>query len=211
MDYRREELRKMGAELQRSINHASLTVAPLDSDVTEAGKRWRAESKQTPSQFWGRIAIRCFCAAVEARLFTLRKMAEQMAVLYGIQFTSEETDILAEQRTVTGDNGVQTVRPKWLPFPDSLKESFRLFAKPVGTVVTLDYGPGGFSDLCSTFQVRNRLMHPKQPFDVEVKAEDMKAADRGMEWFNRAIADLLGECQTVIRKRIATLTTPKGG
>lgn len=134
-----------------------------------------------------------------------------MGVLYGIQFTPGEADTLAEQRTVTGANGVQTVRPKWLPFPDPLKESFRLFAKSVGTVVTLDYASGGFSDLCSVFQVRNRLMHPKQPFDVEVKAEDMKTADRGIEWFNRAIADLLGQCQTVVRKRIATVTTPKGG
>ncbi|MEI9960658.1 MAG: hypothetical protein WDM76_05865 [Limisphaerales bacterium] len=106
-----------------------------------------------------------------------------MIILSGIQFDLKEVEILTEKRIVK-QNGIQTTRPKYLSFPDSVKESFRLFAKAAGTITTVDYG-NNFSDLCKTFEVRNRLMHPKQPFDVQISSEDINTADREIIWFDK--------------------------
>jgi hypothetical protein len=171
-----EDLKKREAELRKLIRYSSLTTAPLESDWKETIKRWQQDRT---SQFWSRVAVRCLCAAIEARLFTFRKMAEQMAPLGEVRFESEEIEILTEQRIVV-INGVQTIKPKWLPFPTSLKESFRLFAKATGATIKTDYGVVGFEALCSTFDLRNRLMHPKKPFDVQVDAQDIETAEQGI-------------------------------
>ncbi len=149
-----KELMKRVAEIQKLISFYTLTCQPLHSDFSFAIRQWQQDRT---SQFWSRTAIRCVCAAIEATLFSFRTMAEQAAGVSKppIQFDPEELEILSEKQM---RNGI--LRPKFLSPPDAVKESFRLFAKAIGTTVTLDYG-NGFSDLCATFEVRNRLMHPE--------------------------------------------------
>jgi hypothetical protein len=202
-----EDLRKRAADLDKLIKRLALTSEPLESDWRETIKRWQKEGK---SQFWSRIAIRTLCASIEARLYSFRKMAEQMAPLEGVQFDSEETAILSEEKVVL-THGVEKKRPKWLPFPDSVKESFRLFAKAVGATIRIDYGTGGFLALCRTFEVRNRLMHPKEPFDIQVAARDINTAEQGIAWFNKTYVDVLDKCQTHIDQKVEAMKTSKCG
>jgi hypothetical protein len=192
-----EELMVKAEQLRKLVSLSGLNYHPLHSDLAFASKQWRLDRS---SQFWSRTVIRCLCAAVEATLFSFRKMAEQMSTLKNIQFTAEEIEILSEKRIVE-KNGIQTTRPKYLPFPDASKESFRLFGKAVGATVTIDYD-AGFTDLCATFEVRNRLMHPKKPFDVEVNANDINTAERGIHWFNKAYTGVIHQCQTHIGQTI---------
>ena len=187
-----EDLLDKATELLKLVRLSGLTYLPLHSDVTYAIKQWQSD----PSQFWSRTSIRCLCAAVEATLFAFRKMAEKMTVLSGIQFDSKEMEILSEKKI----NGSR----KYLPFPDAIKESFRLFAKAAGTTVTVDYGDK-FLDLCNTFEVRNRLMHPKKPFDVEVNTGNIEAAERGIIWFNKTYMSVIDQCHAHFSKNIANL------
>ncbi|MEI9960657.1 MAG: hypothetical protein WDM76_05860 [Limisphaerales bacterium] len=69
-----EDLFNKATELHKLVKHSGLTYLPLHSDVAFAIKQWRSDSS---SQFWSRTAIRCVCAAVEAKLFSFRKMAEK--------------------------------------------------------------------------------------------------------------------------------------
>jgi hypothetical protein len=189
-------LLEKGVNLQKLINLSSLTIQPLQSDYNYAVDQWQ---KNRNSQFWSRTAIRCLCAHIEATLFTFRTMAEKIGALSNAQFNKEEMEVLTEQRKVIV-KGVETARPKWLQFPDSLKESFRLFAKAVGAEVTIDYGVEGFSNLRKVFDIRNRLMHPKKPFDVQVSAEDLDTADRAIAWFNDTHIGVLDQCHAHLRR-----------
>lgn len=187
-----EDIFDKAVELQKLVRHSGLTYLPLHSDVTYSIKQWQSD----PSQFWCRTSIRCLCAAVEATLFSFRKMAEKMAAFNKIQFEPKELEILSEVKI----NGGR----KFLPFPDAIKESFRLFAKAAGTIAIINYG-ANFLDLCNTFEVRNRLMHPKKPFDVEVNEENIKAAERGIIWFNKTYSSLLDQCHAHFGKNIEML------
>jgi len=180
--------------LGKLVRHCGLTYIPLWADLTFAIKEWQRD--QT-SQFWCRTSIRCFCAVVEAALFGYRKMADQMAALSKVQFDPKEVEILAGKQI---KNGVE--RPKWLSPADSVKESFRLFGKAVGCPIALNYGDDGFRALCKTFEIRNRLMHPKEPFDVEVRVGDMKTADHAIKWFNNSHASVIEQCQAHVDKSV---------
>src|SRR5947209_13725640 len=104
-----EDLEKKATNLRKLISLSSLTIAPLEADFNEATRHWRESGK---SQFWSRTAIRCLCAAIEARLFSFRKMAEELAIVSGVQFDKEETEILTERRSAIGANGVHVIRSK---------------------------------------------------------------------------------------------------
>lgn len=191
-------------ELLKLVRFSGLTYLPLHSDVAFAIKQWRSDSS---SQFWCRTSIRCICAAVEAKLFSFRKMAEKMIILTRVKFDPKEIEILTEKRIIE-QNGVQITKPKYLAFPDSVKESFRLFAKAAEATVTVDFGDN-FLDLCKTFEVRNRLMHPKQPFDVEVTSENINTANRGIIWLDETCTSVTDQCHAHFGKNIENLKKAK--
>ena len=193
------DLKKRAEELRKLVHHSGLTYRPLHSDFTFACKNWL---KDRDSQFWSRTSIRCLCAAIEATLFSFRQMARQMAPLSKIEFEPEEQEILCGRKIV---NGVETKRPKYLSPSDSIKESFRLFGKALGATVVVDYGVQGFADLCMTFEIRNRLMHPKSPFDVQVDRKDIDTADRAILWFNRTYQGVIDQCQKHVNENVAKL------
>jgi len=194
-----ETLFDKAAELHKLVKLSGMTYLPLHSDVAYAIKQWQSN----PSQFWSRTAIRCLCAAIEATLFNFRRMAEKMAVVSNVQFDLGEVEILSE---IQIRNGIQ--RRRFLSPPDAIKESFRLFAKAFGATVLIDYGVG-YLALCAVFEIRNRLMHPKKPFDIEVSAKDIETAEKGIAWFNKAYTSVIDQCQARIAQNVANLSKPK--
>jgi hypothetical protein len=197
-----QELKRKAAELANLVSRCGLTYAPLAADLTFAIKEWQRDKQ---SQFWSRTAIRCLCACVEATLFSFRKMAEEMGSLSKIKFEPDEIAILSETQI---RDGVQ--KPKWLSPADSVKESFRLFGKSVGCPVVIDYGHTGFGDLREIFKIRNRLMHPKGPFDVQVTVADINTADRAIVWFNKAFTGAIDQCRAQTNNNIANLRRRPG-
>src|SRR5690242_1704959 len=97
VDRLRAEQKKLHAqqeELRKAIRHIGLTCGPLTSDFHHAAAQWGSEK----SQFWGRAAFRCLWAVVEATLFGLRTMAAEIGQVTGVQFDTEEVEILSEKR-----------------------------------------------------------------------------------------------------------------
>ena len=176
-----------------------LTLGPLDADYNLAGKYWRSDTQNR--QFWSRVVLRCLCADIEARLYVFRRTALEAENLSKISFTKQERETLNEIREVV-ENGNVKAKPKWLPIGDSIKESFRLFAKAVGASFTPDCSAKGFKALCDTFAVRHRLMHPKDVFAVEVRDKDVQTAEEGIHWLNQQCENLFTQCQAEIGARI---------
>ncbi len=190
------ELLNKDLELQELIKLATLTFRTLRSDFDYAVSQWCADRE---SQFWARTSIRCLCVAIEATLFTFRKMAEQLATLNKVQFSQKEIEILTEKRIVK-ENGVETTRPNFLPIQVSVIKSFRLFAKSFGVKILIQQDRG-FVALLATFDVRNRLMHPKNVVSLEVRESDLRTADEAMAWFNKIQTEVVAQCKVQIGAR----------
>jgi hypothetical protein len=200
-----KELQEREKALRILINRSGLVCGPLDSDYNHSLKNYQIEK----SQFWGRTAFRCLCAAVEARLFTFRAMALELSKLSKAQFEDEEMAILTERKITFDKAGNKTVRRKFLPLSDSIKETFRLFGKSMGVTVVVDYSTKGYQDFCEVFETRNRLMHPKNTFDIEIAKEETDTADRGVHWFNLAYTEVFKQCHDHVSKSIEAATKPK--
>jgi hypothetical protein len=50
-----------------------------------------------------------------------------------------------------------------------------------------------FGDLCETFQLRNKLMHPKYSLELAVTDDALKTAVRGWNWFDTALVNVLSQ------------------
>jgi len=192
-------LLKQGEELNKLIRQKMLTLGPLDADYNLAGKYWRSDTQNR--QFWSRVVLRCLCADIEARLYVFRRIALEASNLTKISFTKQEHETLIEMREVVENGNVRT-KPKWLPIGDSIKESFRLFAKAVGASFAPDCSANGFKALCDTFTVRHRLMHPKDVFAVEIRDKDVQTAEEGIHWLNQQCENLFTQCHAEIGARI---------
>ena len=67
--------------------------------------------------------------------------------------------------------------------------------------MNVDYG-NGLLDLRKTFDVRNRLMHPKQPFDVHITSEDINTPDQGIIWFDKTCTSVIDQCNAHFSRNI---------
>jgi hypothetical protein len=189
------ELLRHEKELNKLLRHMGLVIGPLDADYYLAGKYWREDKKN--EQFWSRVVIRCLFADIEARLFHLRKAALKMGEVRKVAFTNDEMEILTEIKA----NG----KPKFLPLKDSVKESFKLFAKSVGATFVVNFGTPSGKALLGTIEVRNGLMHPKETFDLGITTRQIEAAEMAIEWLNKLHNDLFDHCRAEIAAHTASL------
>ena len=126
--------------------------------------------------------MRCCCARVEGTLSGLKNNTRGFADYFGVQLTEKEIV------------KVLTERPPFLPLRENLKRTFKIFARAHGVPVAIKYDEAGFTDLCDTFVLRSRLMHPKGLFDLEVTDKAVDAAVRGEKWFGCVLTNVLQEC-----------------
>ncbi len=158
--------------LNKPTELSKITIAPLSSDVSFALKRWKEEERER--QFWGRTLVRCLCAHVEAVLFSLRCLTLSQTHISIVPLLPQEVNLLTD---VTRPRGIR----------QNVQETFRLFGKVNGATVSIDYAAAGFGDLHSVFEKRNMLMHPKGPFDVEVRDKVVDTVGRASIWFEGAL------------------------
>jgi hypothetical protein len=178
-------------EVQKKLRQGLLqAIAVLDSDVNAARELWL---KSPDLQFARRVLLRCCCASVEGTLSLLKQIAPSCADFFSVNLTASEMKILTERHTYVED-GIEKSKPAFLPLRDSVKETFKIFAKTHTISSTTDFSATGFTELCNAFELRNKLMHPKTVFDLEVNDKALDEADRGLKWFNHTLVKLLQEC-----------------
>ena len=142
--------------------------------------------------------IRCLLALTEAVIWNMKNVSVKIAAFSTITLTPDELSIALEQRTVV-KNGKSETRPKYLPFKDNIKETFKIFAKVHDVPFVFSGGPS-FDAFCKTYDLRSRLMHPKTPFDPDVSDAAIEVANTGAGWFIKEWGDLMSVCSSAASK-----------
>lgn len=176
------------AVLAQLYKNVSVINQILDSDVKFASDEWR---KDKSSQFWGRTLIRCYCASVDGTLSVLKNIVSGNAKYSDVKLDEDDIEVLTELRT---DKISGLTRPAFLPFRKNVKETFKVFIKFHGVQLEIKCDDSRFTDLCDTFELRNKLMHPKNHRDLEVSGNALDAALRGSKWFAFTLKNVLEEC-----------------
>lgn len=162
------------------------TIQILTMDVKFADAQMQKDKSN--EQFWRRTVIRCVCALVEGTLSALKAAAPETAGFFGVSLTENDMKIVNELRL---DKKTGTRKPAFLTPREGIKESIKVFAKAHAVQVDAKYDDPKFGELCETFQLRNRLMHPKNSLELAVTDDALKTAVRGWNWFDSALVDLL--------------------
>jgi hypothetical protein len=170
-----KQLGKEIDEVRKLVRSMQLTILPLNADLMAAGEHWQ---KDRASQFWRRTVIRCLLALLEAALWNMKNTAPKIAVISEVMLSPKELEFAEDK-----------IRP-FPKFRKNLGETFELFAKvhKVPFSVTPDKD---FEALCATYELRNRLMHPKKPFDLDVSDKNIDEAMQGAMWFRKSFDKLM--------------------
>ncbi len=172
--------------IKKLVRQMGLTMEPLELDVNFAGVQLLNDENtgKEHQQFWRRTLIRCLLAATEALLWNMKHIAPKVAFVSRVQLTPEE---------------IKIAETKFLRFPDNVKAAFLLFGKVHGVTVEANFEQD-FDALCKTYSLRNRLMHPKTPFDPNVSDSDIATAQQGVKWFLREYHELMQRCSRAVDK-----------
>jgi hypothetical protein len=172
-----EEQKQKAKELHKSIKGSMQARQILREDVRFA-ERQLEQHKTSHEQTCRRSLIRCVCAIVEGTLSLMKAATLPAANFFGIRLSTKEIELATGRRAKTG-------KPiPFLPFQENVKETLKIFMKAHGVQIAIDYDDSRFKDLCEMFGLRNKLMHPKTLFDIEVSDLAFKTSIRGSNWFD---------------------------
>ncbi|MCX6899310.1 MAG: hypothetical protein NT105_11455 [Verrucomicrobia bacterium] len=167
------------------------TTRILNYDLGFAKEQWQ---QHPTSQFWRRTVVRCTCAFVEGLLGLLKRFSQQTAEYFDVELSKEDIEVITESRECV-ENGLTRTKPAYMQFRDNVKKTFAVYAKAHGIFFNIDYGCSGYKDLLDTFELRHRLMHPKDQSDLEVNDKAMGKVVQGGDWFHRTLDDVLQKCE----------------
>ena len=181
----RPEMQEPMRKLFKAKGNSSNLLAIMFSDLSLAV----GEMKSKPdNQFWRRTVIRTLAATVDGIIFTLKETALATGKFGGYKFKDDEVTFLAETMQTTGK------RPKFLPFRENLKETFKIFYKVHSTTCGIDFNQDGFTALCEMYELRNRVTHPKSAMTFCVTDKEKTRAGEAIKWLNDELHRLLDVC-----------------
>jgi hypothetical protein len=177
-------------EVVKTRRDAEKLLRDLISDLALAGGQLRANYA---SQFCRRTAIRTLAATVDGIVFCLKRVARANAGVFNHQFTESEEFLLSERQPANAAK-----KPRFPGFADNIKETFRMFAKIHRGTCSTDFGQHGFQDLCKTYDIRNRVMHPKTHALFAISDDETKTAGAALAWLQAELTRLAEDSKNSI-------------
>jgi hypothetical protein len=182
-----EAQKQKAEEIWQLSRRLIVTLQILVSDVKYAEKTLHGDNEN--EQFWRRVIIRAICALGEGMLNTMKGMLPKTADFFKIALTEKETAILTETKKFPDGS----TRPFFLSIHENLKETLKLYGRIHGVQLQINFDQG-YEDFCATFELRNRLMHPRTHQELEINDEDYQRSKNGWNWFNRTLVMALNQC-----------------
>lgn len=167
----------------------------LMDDVMCATDIWHERG----DEFSHRLYVRTVFACVEGVIQVMKSAAllfdeiNELPVL-----TPEELTLLREEEVQVGNNGKVEIQKKKISLLLNFQFAFLTYAKVKGEPVKLDKGGQGWQSLKDAIKIRNRLMHPHTPKDLQVPLKDMEIVEQGMKFFRDTTAQLLHRQETLV-------------
>jgi hypothetical protein len=121
-----------------------------------------------------REIFRAFFAYVEGTVYSLKQYAHIQLGVLDQPLEPHEVDAVIECTWRMRDNGIVEYRSANITFMQNLLFMVRLQERLHGLEKQLDKNALWFRALEDSVHVRDRLMHPKRPLDLEVDVEDLK-------------------------------------
>ncbi len=144
----------------------------LDGSI-KRGKRNADGTIEAKYEYHARQFIRAIFAFIEAVTYSVKLHAADHQMKAGIGLTDAERLFVLEVEYALKDNGDICERPAHIRLVDNIRFAFALQEKSLGITEKFNANVEWWSCLKSSIKVRDRLMHPKVPSDIDISPAEV--------------------------------------
>ncbi len=145
----------------------------------------------TNREIMRRSYVRSFFVFIEGYMYGFKQLSLKISEeINGVKLKPEEIIALKEVEILVDSNGELKERPKYTPAKNSLILVFKAISKQHEADFTLNKGDNGWSCYCDSIKIRDRLMHPKSPHDLEISDSELQLVDTAYSWFSGQLRNL---------------------
>jgi hypothetical protein len=152
------------------------------------GKRLPDGTIHANYEYHARQLIRSIFAFIEAVTFSVKIGAAERCDTRGLGYSEAERLFVAETEFALKDNGEIFERPAHIRLADNIRFAFRLQEKSRGMTDAFNANVKWWACLKSSIKVRDRIMHPKMPEDVDISPDEIINALEAYKGFQAQLA-----------------------
>lgn len=168
-------------------------VGILLFDVQDGISRLESDGSDTNR----RGLVRTLIAAVEGLTWIYREhvtgIAETMEAL-----TDQERQVLAEAAYFVSEDGKISMQRRSISVTAMIRFITRIAARAAPGNEP-DFGDEGWANLKQTFEIRNRITHPKVEADLEISSDDVSRALSAFFWFSELVIGTMARTTDTLR------------
>jgi len=170
-------------------------ITTLATDFESLVKRMLASAKRghvSPTDAsHARNLIRTLFALVEGTVFVMKIEALFTAEEQGAELSFHETALVFEKRPDINDRGDIFVHSANITLERNIRFAFKICSRVFKCTNTLDTNSDWWHALQRSRRVRDRLMHPRFPDDLDMRPKEIIDAITAQRGFMKATLDLL--------------------
>jgi hypothetical protein len=159
----------------------------LHTDAEMSLSRVKDESGRYSEQYLIRQYVRAVFAMIEGVSYVMKQAAKSFNTKI---FSAAELAMLSEESYDLNEKGEAYKVKKYQKLKGNIQFAFAMYAKSIGVIYTLNVQEKGWDSLMRSIKVRDRLMHPKKPGDLDVTDTEFKDVVAAHRWFFQKYAEL---------------------
>jgi hypothetical protein len=157
----------------------------------DEGTRDEEDRILADTNFDARQLIRSAFAYIEGATFILKIEASFNSEEKGIVLSPQHHQLIFEVDFDLNDKGEIIQRPAKIPLSKNIKYAFSVFAQANGIENNLDVSSEWWAKLKESIKVRDRLMHPRFPEDLDVSPQEVISIIAAKSGFDNALLALI--------------------
>lgn len=177
-------------ELEADVKRLVDALLVLTSDVKLAANL----SQVADTQFARRTYVRAVFAQIEGNINLMADVVVEAEKRGEITLTTQDIELLLEERRSTDGAGTVVRRPKFVPVRDRMTPAMELFASTYGASFKPDKSTTGWERFLRAMELRNRITHPKNASSFDIADSDLDDVRAAREWFATTVESLLDAC-----------------
>jgi len=142
-------------------------------------------------EFHARQLIRSILAYIEGVTFSVKVSAVAKCLDRGIEISDQERYMAVEVDCDLNDKGEIIERPAKIRLPGNIRFAFSLLERSERLDPEFDPSQEWWSALRDTIRIRNRLMHPQLPGDLDVSGDEIVRGLKAKQGFDDVLANYI--------------------
>ncbi len=138
-------------------------------------------------EFQARQLVRAVFAYIEGVTFSVKASAAWKCMQDGVEITPQERYIAAEVEYRINDKGEVVERPAQIMLTQNIRFAFALTEKAHRIPAQFDPSIEWWACLREAIKVRNRLMHPRLPEDLDISPEELIKTIKAKNGFDKLL------------------------